>query len=234
MYKSSSLKDRLVKLLVGTEKLAPKVEANLRKVVTTSGRMVDDASKSRGMLKDILIGQKGGLDVVKARLTQGGLIGPGGAILGDVAIDPKFKELVKNIKASKGAKAVVDPRTGKAISKPHAYAKLVGGGALEGLNPLFGLGYPLLDIHTAVNTPDHEEGGGYSGILRALGSGAGFAVAGPLGLVGGTIGGELGGRLGGSLGGLLDPEKKVLIDKPLQNTLPSKYILDEALPPSYT
>lgn len=223
------------KFLIGTEKLSPKVESNLRRLITSSGRALETSANSRGFLMDTLIGRKGGLDVIKARVQQGGLLGPGGAILGDAALDPKFKQLVRNIASSKGAKEIVNPSTGKAISRTSAYGKALGMGALESLNPIFSLGMPVLDARAAMLRPDYEEDGGYSGILKALGSGAGFAIGGPLGLIGGSITGELGGRLGKSIGEMFDPTNTDLknINVALKK-IPSNYILDEAVPSQYT
>lgn len=225
--------DRLAKFLVGTEKLAPEVQASVRKYVSDAGRIDNSALTNRRLMGDILIGQKGSLDAVKARYTQGGVLGPGGLVRGELAIDPKFKELVKNFKSSKGSDKVLNPYSGELVSKAKATQMLATKGIGQGINPLFLLGFPIADIKSSLDTPSHEQHGGASGVLGALGSGLGFAAAAPLGLVGGIGASMLGEHLGAAIGSGLDPAAPTLnINASNSTRLPraSDVILDAAVP----
>ena len=223
------------KALVGTEKLAPEVEAAARKLVSDTGRINQEALGKRRLLGDLLIGKKGTTQALKARYQQGGIIGPGGLIMGEFALDPRYKQLVKNYRqAAKGA-PVVDPYSGQNLTRAGATKKLVTKGLGESINPMFLLGFPAMDVATALNTPDSDEHGGMSGILGALAGGAGFAIGGPMGLVGGMGASMLGENIGKSVGGLFDPAESTLtgvLPSQLGARVPraSDLILDAAVP----
>lgn len=237
MRNLAPLLGKLEKTLVGAERLAPEVQKSVSKYITPSGRIIEDSLKNRAKGLNLLLGQKGGLNVIKSRFRQGGILGPGGLFLGDLALDPNYKQLLTNLKNSKGFNYVIDPKTGKSITKRKAVAKVLGGGIIEGMNPAFGIGFPILDAKAALDSPDYEEGGGYSGLLGALGSGIGFAAGGPLGLIGGMAAGELGGGIGRTLGGMFDPSKPLVdLSGKTMHTVPrpSDYILDAAIPHQYT
>lgn len=223
------------KALVGAEKLAPEVEVAARKLVSDTGRINQEALGKRRLLGDLLIGKKGTAQALKARYQQGGLLGHGGLIMGEFALDPRYKELVKNYrKAGKGS-SILDPYSGQKLTRAGATKKLVTKGLGESINPMFLLGFPAMDVATAINTPDSDEHGGMSGILGALAGGAGFAVGGPMGLVGGIGASMLGENIGKSVGGMFDPSAS-----PLSKVLPSEQasrvprasdlILDAAIP----
>lgn len=220
--------------LVGTEKLAPEIQKATRELVTDTGRINQEALGKRKLLGDLLIGKKGTMDALKARYRQGGVVGSGGLILGEFAVDPRYKQFIKNFKeAPKGAK-VINPYTGELVTKGKATQMLATKGLGESVNPLFLLGFPAMDIATAASTPDYDEHGGMSGILGALAGGAGFAVGGPLGLVGGLGTSMLGESIGKGLGSMLDPDKPVISLPSTSDSarLPraSDYILDAAVP----
>lgn len=227
------LLDGLSKALVGAEKLAPEVEESVRKLVTSTGRINEKALANRRFGGNLLLGQKGALDAVKARYRQGGAFGPGGVVMGELAVDPRYKKLVKELVEAKGTPHIVDPYTGKLISRNKAMAKVIGKGATESINPAFLLGFPALEMYDATKNPDYLEEGGYSGLLGALGSGVGFMAGGPLGLVGGMGASMLGQNLGASIGGRFDPKKNLLnVTSPTaQATIPkaSDLILDAAV-----
>ena len=227
------LADRLTKLLVGTEKLSPEAQASIRKHVSGTGRIDIASLGKRRLMGDILIGKKGTTEALKARYAQGGVLGPGGLVRGELAVDPKYKELIRNFKESKGSREVLNPYTGETISKAKASRMLATKGIGQGVNPLFLLGFPLSDIKTSLDTPSHEQHGGASGVLGALGSGLGFAAAAPLGLVGGIGASMLGEHLGSAVGSGLDPTAPLLNLATTNSTrLPraSDVILDAALP----
>ena len=228
----SKLTDQLTRALVGAEKLAPEVEAGVRKMVSGTGHIQQDALGKRRLMGDILIGKKGSTEALKARYHQGGVLGPGGLVRGEMAIDPKYKELIKNFRASKGSPTVTNPYTGEQISKAKASRMLATKGVGQGVNPLFLLGFPLVDVKSSLDTPSHEALGGASGVLGALGSGLGFAAAAPLGLVGGLGVGMLGEHLGSAVGSTLDPSAPAITWGPKNSTrLPkaSEIILDAAV-----
>lgn len=231
----SSILDKATRFLVGSEKLSPEVTSLARKYVSETGRINHEALGSRKLLGDLLIGKRGTLDALRGRYTQGGVFGPGGLVAGELALDPKFKQLLANYRSTPLNSRVIDPYTGNSISRARAMGNLVTRGLGESINPLFMVGFPALEVSEALNTPDHDERGGMSGVLGALGGGLGFAVAGPLGLIGSMGAGHLGQQLGSSLGGLYDPVKK-------QSTPTAKYsslsatpvLLDAAIPLRYT
>jgi len=223
------------KALVGAEKLAPEVEVAARKLVSDTGRINQEALGKRRLLGDLLIGKKGASQALKARYQQGGLLGQGGLLMGEFALDPRYKELVKNYRQAGTGRSIIDPYSGQKLTRSGATRKLVTKGLEESLNPLFLLGFPAMDVATAINTPDSDEHGGMSGILGALAGGAGFAIGGPMGLVGGMGASMLGENIGKSVGGLFDPSKSTI-----NNVLPSQQaarvprasdlILDAAIP----
>ncbi len=206
----SKLSDKLVKFLVGAEKFTPEAKASIRKYVSETGRIAPEALGKRRLMGDLLIGKKGTMNAIKARYAQGGVLGPGGLVMGELALDPKFKKLVKNYKASKGSGKLLDPYSGKTISKAKAARMLATKGIGQGMNPLFLLGFPLADIKTSLDTPSSEQHGGASGFLGAVGSGLGFAAGGPLGLVGGMGASMLGENIGSTIGSLMDPSAPAL------------------------
>ena len=221
--------------LVGTEKLAPEVESVARKFVSDTGRINQEALGKRRLLGDLLIGKKGSAEALKARYAQGGLIGPGGLIMGEFALDPRYKELIKNYKKATKGTNVIDPYTGKQLTRAGATKKLVTKGIGESINPLFLLGFPAMDVATAVSTPSSDEYGGMSGILGALAGGAGFAIGGPMGLTGGIGASMLGEHLGHTVGKMFDPTKGVVENMVANQEVArapraSDLILDAAVP----
>lgn len=233
---SSKVLPRLSRFLVGAEKLAPELEESVRRYVSTSGRISEKALANRRFGGNLLVGQKGALDAIKARYRQGGTLGPGGVVLGELAIDPKYKELVKEVIKAKKSPTIIDPYTGKLISKKRGVAKALGKGVTESINPAFLLGFPAVEMHDAINNPDYTDEGGYSGLLGALGSGVGFMAGGPLGLVGGMGSSMLGHSLGAALGSSLDPNAPVISSRATEATIPkaSDLILDAAVNTTYT
>jgi hypothetical protein len=204
------LLDSAAKILVGTEKLAPEVAQKIEKVVASSGRINEKALGSRRFGGNLLLGHKGAVGAIKGRYAQGGILGPGGVLLGELALDPRFKSLVKELKASTPGSTVLDPYTGSAISRRRALAKTIGKGATESINPAFLVGLPLVESVSALGQPDYLEEGGMSGVLGSLGNAAGFMATAPLGLVGGIGGSIVGDHLGHLLGGALDPSEPLL------------------------
>lgn len=225
----------VTKALVGTEKLAPEVESAARKFVSDTGRINHEALGKRRLLGDLLIGKKGVTEALKARYAQGGILGPGGLVMGEFALDPRYKQLVSNYRQSPKGTAVLDPYTGEALSREVATKKLVTKGLGESINPMFLLGFPAMDVSSAISMDPSDEHGGMSGILGALAGGAGFAMGGPLGLVGGLGASMLGENIGKSVGGLLDqkgstPAAGLHSKRAQYNPGKPNLILDAAIP----
>ena len=205
------------KALVGAEHLAPELKAATKNLVSESGYINQKALGDHRLLGDLIIGKKGTLDALNARYRQGGLIGPGGLVAGEFALDPNFKKLVAALR--EGKQYITNPYTGEKITRNRGMVKAVTAGAGQAINPLFLLGFPAMEISEALETPGYEDRGGYGGIGGAIGSGLGFAAAGPLGLLGGMSASYLGEGIGRSIGSLADPDKvpsAVTVD-PLQN-----------------
>ena len=217
--------------LVGTEKLAPEVEQSIRGLVSETGRINPKALGKRKLLGEILIGKKGTMDALKGRYRQGGVLGPGGLVMGELALDPRFKELVRNYRNSGSANTIINPYTGETISRAKAKRMLATKGLGQSINPLFLLGFPLSDMMTSLETAEYDPHGGMSGLLGGLGGGIGFAVGGPLGLVGGIGSSVLGESLGSTLGSSFDPDEPTIDFNSQQSArLPraSNLILDAA------
>jgi len=226
----AKLLDKATKFLVGSEKMAPEALQAARKYVSDTGRIHHSALGNRRLLGDLLIGQKGTMDALKARFSQGGVFGPGGLVAGEFALDPRFKELLKSYKSSPRGAYIFDPYTGRHISKAKATGKILTKGVGESINPLFLLGFPAMDVASAIKTPDSDEHGGMSGILGALGNGLGFAVAGPLGLVGGIGASHIGEQIGSSIGKAFDPKEEHQSLNKAASQHVSSVILDAAVP----
>lgn len=224
----------VTKALVGTEKLAPEVEAAARGLVSESGRINQEALGKRRLLGDLLIGKKGTIEALKARYQQGGILGPGGLIMGEFALDPRYKQLIKNYRQSSPGSSIVDPYSGGEMTRSMARRKLLTKGVGQSVNPLFLLGFPAMDLSTAIKTDSSDEHGGMSGILGALAGGAGFAMGGPLGLVGGLGASMIGEGIGKSVGGLFDPAPStgnvLSADRAARIPRASDLILDAAIP----
>lgn len=230
MSRLSRIGSAVERALVGSERLSPEIEAATRQYVTSAGRINEQALGKRKLLGDLLIGKKGTLGALKARYRQGGVIGPGGLVMGELAIDPKYKDLVRAFREAPRGTSVVDPYTGKLVSKGKAARMLATKGIGQGINPMFLLGFPALDVASAISTPDSDIHGGTSGILGALGGGLGFAVAGPLGLVGGLGASHIGQSLGQSVGSLFDPAQSLTSNSVPPSMVISNSVLDAAIP----
>jgi hypothetical protein len=232
-----SLGSAVEKALVGVESLPSEVERSIRKYVHSSGYIDHASLGKRRLLGDLIIGKPKALEAIKGRYRQGGLLGPGGVVRGELAIDPRVKALAREISRAKkmGAKQLIDPYTGNLVDYRQAVKTLVKRGVGQSVNPLFLLGFPAMDVASALSTPDHESHGGVSGILGGLGSGIGFAAAAPLGLLGGIGISHALGSAGTSIGKLLDPEEPNSLPSQISSTVPpskklNSMLLDAAVP----
>jgi hypothetical protein len=201
MSKIKSIGGAIERALVGSESLSPELKQFTEKYIYSTGRAKHLPGRKSKIL-NFAIGPEGAANILKARYAQGGIFGPGGLILGEMAPSQEYLDLIRNIgKSSDGL--ILDPGTGRLISKKRAVAKAIGKTPLEALNPAFLLGFPAYDVYSSLNAKPGDDNYGAKGVGTALGSGLGFILGAPLGLVGGLgishIGSSLGGRLGNSL-----------------------------------
>jgi hypothetical protein len=192
--KSASLKKVLWGLgEEGMKRLSPERLADITSKVTRSGWMHPQGQ--RNMLLSLAIGPKGALNAMKARYAQGGVLGKGGLVRGDLAFNPEMFERIKRI------------RSGTASWKD--YPGVAGHVAGAGLNTAGVLAAPALLTADAAMSPLAPGENRVTKTLGSLGSGLGWALGGPLGLggdlVAGTIGGAVGGTLGTGLEALVPP-----------------------------
>jgi hypothetical protein len=169
-------------LLVGRKYISPSEMAKIRHVVTDTGYAKVQPYLSKGGIGRTVFRTLFGegpnrMDILKARMRQGGLFGKGGVIHGDIAFDPKFFEDIKKFRQG-------ERTLGKAWD--------IGTEGLSGgLNVAFTAGLPLM---TAASYLRGESQGsdvaaeGLSTIGQSLGA--------PFGIVGAMAGGAAGTALG--------------------------------------
>ena len=206
MSRLKSIANSLERALVGTEKISPETEEFIRKYVHSTGRAKSLPSRKSKLL-NFAIGPSGASNILKARYMQGGILGPGGVILGEMAPSQEYIDLIRGIVRSRGG-GVLDPATGRVVSRRRATAKAIARTPLEALNPALLLGFPAYDISNSLKAKPGEENYGTKGMGSALGSGLGFIVGAPLGIVGALGVSHLGSSAGGTLGGIISSENK--------------------------
>jgi hypothetical protein len=164
------------------KKLRPGQLSEVQKYVTDTGWAQD--SQQRNALLGMLIGDKNPLKVLKARWNQGGLLGKGGIIRGDLAFDPTMKDSWRKFRdtdASFGQRAM--GLGGTALKGGMGSLNMVGGGIAP-------LGYAGLAAYQG------DWGGAAGGAFEPLG----YAVGAPFGIVGALGAGAASGSLGKMLG----------------------------------
>jgi hypothetical protein len=189
LTKSAGLAKALRSLAVG-KKLSPSELAWARKSVTESGAA---AGPSGGFLRSLLIGSRGAPGVLKGRLAQGGLLGKGGLLRGELAPPLELLNAIKRLKGS---------RYGLPTSKHTLLGdsgRAVGLGANYALTAGLGVGIPALGVSQALKSDTPIEGTG-----RAIGEGVGYLAGGPLGLLGFMGASMAGGAAGGSAGAAIE------------------------------
>tara|TARA_Y100000034_G_scaffold71497_1_gene86243 strand:- start:615 stop:1448 length:834 start_codon:yes stop_codon:yes gene_type:complete len=200
------------------------------KHVTPSGYLKSQYTKP-GVLTDVrkilglFVGQKGALGGIKSRYLQGGLLGKGGVLRGELAFNPETLAATKRL------------RMGKGIAGDRK--RMVGGMALGGLNTAVMAGLPAYFIHEVATAPGRTTSEKVTNALREAGSGAGWLAAGPLGLLGGSAvstalsGG--GGFIGKALrGGVAQQEKDTALAAAAYPRYVAPTHLDYALMPAVT
>jgi len=201
MTRLRSVANAIERALVGTERLTPETQEFVSKYVHSSGRAKNIQGRKSKLL-NFAIGPQGAANILKARYEQGGILGPGGIILGEMAPSQEYIELLRSVLKSGGGD-ILDPATGKLISRKRAVAKAIAKTPLEALNPALLLGFPAYDISNSLKAKPGDENYGTKGIGTALGTGLGFVVGAPLGILGALGTSHLAGSAGGALGELI-------------------------------
>lgn len=193
--KVGSVLDAAKRLIVGESHIPAHELSRMRELVTDTG--FAHSNRPGGFVngvKGILFGNsKDPLGVFKARIRQGGLLGKGGIVRGDIAMDP---EMVKTWRKIKGGDHSLKN-----------YGSLASHGLGYGAGVAFGPGLPAAALAGAAM------GTGSWGDVGAEGTSTlGFALGAPFGLVGGT----LGSMAGSSLGNFMRPAEVPLPDMAAQ------------------
>jgi hypothetical protein len=191
--KEASVGSVIRNALVGNKTMRPSELASVRKYITESGHPTNPRG---GILRNLLVGSPDALNIIRSRFAQGGVLGRGGLIRGELAPDPALIASLRRIyqgnplptRAGIGAK-------GKPLIDSGDYLRSAGLGANYALHLGLGLGIPYLGVREALKSSDPAQGVGQS-----LGEGAGYLLGGPLGLTGLMLAGGLGGSAGASAG----------------------------------
>ena len=185
------------KALFGNKNLTADQLDNVSKYVTRHG--YSKVKRSRGMLKSVLLGNEHAIPLAKARFAQGGLLGKGGLILGDIAPDDKFisgaRKIRKYLSSSPNTPHDITAEDLKNVAKGIPGLALGAG---------FTLGFPLMDAGRALSGESEYGENKGRGVGAALGSGLGFALSSGFGLPAGMLASTLGSRIGAGLGGVFD------------------------------
>jgi len=199
--------------------LSRKELAQLRKYVSEAGRATDASTKGGSGIRRALVGSTAAPDIIKARYRQGGLIGPGGVFLGDLAMSEALRQSLKRTGARLSGRAVQE----RAPSIGRDLRTMAAGIPSQGLNLGFGLGFPVSAALAAQSMDPRQDDGGLSGVGRALGSGLGYLGAAPFGIGGGMLGSHLAGELGASIGNLFDSSSGEVNNVVMDAAVPQRY-----------
>jgi hypothetical protein len=152
--------------------------AKARKYVTESGFV--QPSQHRGMLAGLLIGDKNPLQIIKSRYAQGGILGKGGILRGDLAFDPSIKgNWADAMNKDRGTKERLNSLWEASVPAAMGAVNVGMGGVL-----------PAAMLASAASAGDWREG------LTGVGEMGGYALGGPLGGVASMAMGMGGGMLG--------------------------------------
>ena len=184
---SSAAQGLLSRILTGNKNLSKAQLREIRQYVNKGGYEKFDPNK--GFFRGLLLGSgKSPLKTVKSRFQQGGVLGKGGVLRGELAFNPEFYRSAKRV------------ARGKASGKD--YLKTLGYGAGGALNAGFLLGFPAYAGYQLLTDPNPKSPGATMGM--ELGTSLGYLAGGPLGMLGGIGAGIAGGMLGGAAGSRLD------------------------------
>jgi hypothetical protein len=198
-FKTGGMADIAAKALFGSKSLSPAQLEYINKYVTRHGH--SKVTSNRGFWKGLALGNENAKNLMRARYLQGGLLGKGGIILGEVAPNDAFLQSARNLKEYlKAAPGTPSNMTRQDLKN------LAGGGVGLALGGGFMLGYPALEAyHAAKGKSDtYGESRRGSGVGGALGGGLGFLLSGGFGLPAGLLASHLGRKAGEGIGSVFD------------------------------
>lgn len=133
------------------------------------GRWVGD--RGGRSVKELGFGQNP-VRIIKERFDQGGLVGKGGVLTGDLAIDPDARRAFRRLQESGG-------------KNRSAWVDLAMHGGQDAATKGLTYGLPAYGIHKAISEPGtNDQGERVGGELASL---AGWGVGAPFGFVGGSV-----------------------------------------------
>ena len=192
----------LSRILFGNKNLTKEQLRAIRQYVSKSG--FEKLDPSKGFIRGALLGAgKSPLKTVSSRFRQGGLLGRGGVLRGELAFNPRFFQSSKRI------------RRGKGTLQDYGRVAMHGGGGALSAGLL--LGFPGVAAYNALSGPPTGTEG--SDLGMELGTSLGYLVGGPLGLIGSVGSGMLGGMAGSSAGSTFDEEPTVPKARVLSQTI---------------
>lgn len=156
------------------------------------------------------------VEVLRQRYERGGLLGRGGIVTGDLALDPDFKR-----------------NAGKLINReykgPREAASLAWSagksGLMDGVNKHLSYGMPAAAVAGAITAPAGEGESKLENVARPVGDALGWAIGGPTGLVGGSlIAGQVTSKLVDAARRISPPTVK---QKPMQSAQTPPPVLDD-------
>ncbi len=203
--KTSGVIDSAARMLVGNR--AGLSRAQKKFVDTYVGRygaVRPNLPTNRGFLKSILLGNQHAVDIAKARYLQGGIVGKGGIIRGELAPSDEY------ISSAKKLKNYLMSDVGSPSDFSYSDAKtLLGGTPMAALNIGFNVGFPAMEAAKALRGESEEFGDNRgSGVGAALGSGLGFLLSSNFGLPAGMLASYVGKNIGQRAGSLFDKKEQ--------------------------
>jgi hypothetical protein len=209
-YKTSGVIDSAARMLVGNR---AGLNSAQRKFVNTyvgnHGAVKTDLKNSRGFLKSILLGNQNAANITRARYMQGGLLGKGGVIRGELSPSDEYISSAKKLKDYLLADA------GSASNFSGSDVKtLLSGSPIAALNIGFNVGFPAMEASKVLRGESEEYGDRKgSGVGAALGSGLGFILSSNFGLPASILASYIGKNVGQRAGSLFDKKEQTPYDQ---------------------
>jgi hypothetical protein len=157
------------------------------------------------------------LKMLKQRYQVGGLLGPGGVVMGDMGISPATTRAVKD---------VLDPKELGTTERLKAVGRAGFYGGQELLDKGLSYGLPSYAVYEMATRPEETKGQRGAALGQTLGDVIGWSAGSPFGLIGGTgIAGTIT-ELGKRIGHAADPPSKLpagRLARPWQNQAQATY-----------
>jgi|LauGreDrversion4_2_1035121.scaffolds.fasta_scaffold00993_4 hypothetical protein len=209
-HKTSGVIDSAAKMLVGNRAgLSSAQKKFVDSYVGRHGAVRTDLKNNRGFLKSIILGNENAIPIAKARYMQGGLVGKGGLIRGELAPSDEY------ISSAKKLKNYLLSDAGSPTDFSSSDAKtLLTGSPMAALNIGFNVGFPAMEAAKAMRGESEEFGDRKgSGVGAALGSGLGFLLSSNFGLPAGMVASYIGKNVGQRAGSLFDKKQESTYDQ---------------------